>query len=358
MWRMTPALMLILTAVAMAQDLGVQAPAKMPGPYHLNIPDPARQGGDDVAGAMVVPGIPYDDAGTTVGYTDDYQATCLVANGAPDIVYTLVVPGYPAGATGIDISLCGSAYDTGLYVLDAALAEVACNDDMCGYQSQIANVALASGQTYHLVVDGYGVASGRYEIAVTWHLPYELPCSPVICTEDEPALVTDYVDDWNGGCDSPPRYPFHPIHGALPGSSIPAGSMVMCGVSGWYQYQGVDRRDTDWFTMPVGPQGAIEVIAEAEYPTYIFELTGSCAGGVQIAQQSLADPAQAGYLTISGAAYATKWLWVGPATFSSPDGTATYDWVLWFDGLLPSTGSCHPVAVESVSWGAVKALYR
>ena len=67
------ALVLGLVGVAAAYDLGNQAPVKSPVSYPENIPNPVRQGGDTVANATVIPALPYNDSGTTVGYTDDYD---------------------------------------------------------------------------------------------------------------------------------------------------------------------------------------------------------------------------------------------------------------------------------------------
>ena len=80
--------------------------------------------------------------------------------------------------------------------------------------------------------------------------------------EGEPELVDDYVDAHNGGCNSPDQgSPFGVI-----------ASEVFCGVSGWYTYQGANYRDTDWFTVTLPPGGVLTITADADYPTYVFEL--------------------------------------------------------------------------------------
>jgi hypothetical protein len=255
-----------------------------------------------------------------------------------------------AAAVVLDISVCGSSYDTALYVYDGALNEIACNDDFCGLQSQLENVSVAEGQTCYIVVDGYGTAAGSYVLHVQAHVPCVVPCPLDSCDEGEPPLGPDYVDAWNGGCDSPPGYPFWHIFGAEVGSTIPVGSMVYCGGSGWYYRDGVSNRDTDWFTLTVGSSGSVEIVADAEYASYVFELSGTCEGGVFVEQQAIAGPCQAAAMTMSGAAGSTKRLWVGPTSFVSPDATAMYDWVLWFSGLQPEIGvPCHPVDVEPTS---------
>ena len=51
----------------------------------------------------------------------------------------------------INIGLCGSIYDTILYVYDGA-TEIGCNDDSsCGLQSELTNVHLAAGHHLRLL---------------------------------------------------------------------------------------------------------------------------------------------------------------------------------------------------------------
>jgi hypothetical protein len=308
--------------------------------------------GDTIADAIVIPALPYDAAGATIDYNDDYVSTCFFAGGAPDVVYRYTVA---AGVAVLDISMCGSNYDTGLYVYDSALNEIACNDDWCGLQSQLENVGVVAGQVYYIIVDGYYGEAGSYVLSVTAHVPCVLTCphdsNP---PEGEPPLVDDYVDTWNGGCNTTPGYPFQHISGALPGSTIPVGSAVFCGVSGWYLNAGSQFRDTDWFTLTVGYPGVIQVAADAEYASYIFELTGTCAGGVTVVQQAIAGPCSETTMSIPGASGSTKWFWVGPTVFADPDGGANmYDYVVWFSGLQNEILNSVPT-----TWSALKALYR
>ncbi len=169
------------------------------------------------------------------------------------------------------IDLCGSSYDTKLYVYDADLNLVACNDDAyfgspCGvYVSALENVALQEGTTYFIVIDGYGSAHGEYLLSVEEFVPCVLEWPAGGFAEGEPPLVDDYVDTWNGGCNTPPGYPFQELMGDA------AGNLILCGVSGWYMFNGNNYRDTDWFHIYAGPSGAVEITADAEQPTYFLE---------------------------------------------------------------------------------------
>ncbi|MEE9553076.1 MAG: carboxypeptidase regulatory-like domain-containing protein, partial [candidate division Zixibacteria bacterium] len=100
-----------------------------------NIPDPnvILQGGDNIGNATVITSLPYNDAGTTSGYANDYDEICPYSGStSPDVVYAYT----PGSNQMVDITLCnGSAYDTKLYVYENSAGNtIACNDDTCpGY---------------------------------------------------------------------------------------------------------------------------------------------------------------------------------------------------------------------------------
>ena len=88
-----------------------------------------KQGGDNCGSATVIPGLPYADNGTTVGYTNDYDEVCPYSGStSPDVVYSFA----PATNKVVNIDLWGSSYDTKLYVYQGTCDNahlVACNDD-------------------------------------------------------------------------------------------------------------------------------------------------------------------------------------------------------------------------------------
>jgi hypothetical protein len=140
------------------------------------IPMEVLQGGETISTATLIPSLPYSDIGTTVGYADDYEGDCeWGTSAAPDVVYKYT----PAADAVLNISLCNDAtdYDTKLFVFDTPTPvtgdEIACSDDMCStilfpadYVSEITGLAVTAGTTYYIVVDGYDVESGAYEITV------------------------------------------------------------------------------------------------------------------------------------------------------------------------------------------------
>jgi hypothetical protein len=136
-----------------------------------NVPDPnvILQGGDNIGSATVIPSLPYHDTGTTSGYTDDYDEVCpYTGSTSPDVVYSFTAP---ADAI-VDITLCnGSAYDTKLYIYENSYtpgSPYACNDDECpGWVSELLGVPMTGGNTYFIVIDGYGGSYGSYVLDIT-----------------------------------------------------------------------------------------------------------------------------------------------------------------------------------------------
>ncbi len=341
-----------LAGLAAAADLGSQAPLKTPRSHPENVPNPHRQGGDTIATALVIPSLPYADTGTTSGFTNDYDETCPYgASTSPDVVYAYT----PAATGSVTIDLCGSAYDTKVYVYASDMSLVACNDDFyfgepCGaYVSKLEDVVLAPGLTYAIVVDGYSGAFGDYVLAVDGYQPCSLACPDGGVPEGEPPLVPNYHDDWNGGCQSMPNYPFQAI-----GADVD-GRRIFCGVSGWYPIQGGHSRDQDYLILQMGPAGAIEITVDAESPIYIFELGPQDCSSIGVLQQATGGPCLEAAMTITG--YdpgAPVWFWAAPTVFWPPSGDVyMFDYVLWLDGLDPG-----PIATEPATWGTVKALFK
>jgi hypothetical protein len=341
---------MILAAPALASDLGNQAPPKPPSVATPNVHDPARQGGDTIATAFPIAALPYLDTGTTTGYADDYDEVCPYAGStSPDVVYAYMVPVDEL----VVIDLCGSSFDTKVYVYDEDLHLVACNDDYyiagsCGvYTSKIARADLEANRTYYIVVDGYGTAHGQYVLAVSVLQPCPFDCPAGSVPEGEPPLHDGYVDLWNGGCFVEPDHPFQVIIGN------DEGMLTLCGVSGRYTSQGNQLRDTDWFTLTMGSTGAIVVTIDAEVSTGLFELLPQDCATVGVAQMADAECGEPATLTITGyEPGATVWIWVGWSFWDQLYWADNdYDYALWFSGLEAG------VATEPTTWSALKALY-
>jgi hypothetical protein len=328
---------LLMTAVAgtaVAYDLGSQRPDKPLMTYPQNVPDPERQGGDTILDAVVVSIPVVNLAGTTAGYTDDYDEGCpFDGSTSPDVVYTLT-PDFDTPAV---IDLLGSTYDTKVYVYDENLALVACNDDFYpDYVSKIENVELLGGVQYYVVIDGYGGDFGDYVLNINIPVPCVVDCPAGAELEGEPPLVDGYEDAFNGGCNSPE---FGNPFGAIT-------APVFCGVSGWYiSSDGSQFRDTDWFEIMMPAAGFIEIYGDAEFETYMFELGPQDCGAVAVIQNVIIGPCTEASMIITGAPGSTFWFWVGPTTF---DGSGEYGYLIFTDWIY---------ATETQSWSTVKSLF-
>jgi hypothetical protein len=332
------AMMLTLVGNAMAFDLGNQAGDKPVINYPQNIPGD-RQGGDTILDAVLITLPVTNMTGTTAGYNDDYDEVCPYTNStSPDVVYTFV----PDAAAGVNVDLFGSAYDTKLYMYDENLALVACNDDFYpDYTSLLENVPVVAGVQYFIVIDGYGGDFGDYLLNITEFTPCEIDCPVGAALEGEPPLANDYIDNWNGACNTDPvNPPFQPM-----------GPGDFCGVTGMFLANGGNSRDTDWFTLEIGADGFIEFTGDAELATYMFELGPQDCNSAGVIQNVIIGPCLPGTMVVTGAPGSTVWFWVGPTTFASPDGSDVYE----YDYVINVSGV---VATEDHSWSGVKSLFN
>jgi hypothetical protein len=338
----------VLAVPVVATDLGNRAPAKPASAFTPPPPpDPAvlRQGGDTIAEAVRIPIPTYDLPGTTEGYGDDYDESFPYSYGhAPDVVYSIV----PEVDLVLSIDMCGSQYDTRIWVYDTDLNRIAENDDYyypghpCGdYVSKIEEMPVEAGAEYFIIVDGYGGDSGEYLIDVFELETCELECPPGAELEGEPPLMDGYVDQFNGGCNTDEYNP----------ALQPLTAPIFCGVSGWYLVGASNDRDTDWLTVEIPVEGVLEINGDAERESYLFELGPQDCGTVGVLQDVIIGECAEGSLTISGEPGTTAWLWVGPNTFYSPYGDYpySYDYMLWLN--------LDPVVTEHHSWSEVKALF-
>ena len=192
---------LALVGSAMAFDLGNQAGDKPVVNYPQNMPGDApgwrhhpRRRPRDASRRRTAPAPPPATSTTTTRSAP--TAT------RPRPTWSTRSP--PIADVAVDIDLLGSTYDTKVYVYDEDLALVACNDDFYpDYVSKIENVALMGGvavlhrdrrlrRRFRRLRD----QRDRFE-------PCALECPAGAALEGEPPLVDDYVDAYNGGCNSP-----------------------------------------------------------------------------------------------------------------------------------------------------------
>jgi len=321
------------------------APLKESAPV---TPPPSKgplQGGDTIATATLIAALPYDDTGTTVGFTHDYDEVCPYTGSlSPDVVYKYS----PTVNQLIDIYTCNSAYDTKLFVYDNVYTPgvpLACNDDssLCAgpaYRSYIQNLQVYAGHTYYIVVDGYGSASGAYEFHVRVYTPPPPcpPCPSYAIQEGEPTCYANYVDATNGGCNSTP-----PVFSNI---TFPK---TVCGTSGTYMVGASTYRDTDWyqFTLTTGMTVQLSVCANFNVLIGFIDLTAGCPVSTFYASTTGVATVP---VNLTSALYPGTWVaFVAPSAWTpaTPCGT-TYVMTLW-DGITP---------VEPTTWGTLKAMYR
>lgn len=336
-------LLLVLGTSAEAADLGSSSSFIKTESHVLQNPASDREGGESIADAVPILAIPFADAGATCDNIDDYEESCPYGSWSPDVVYSYLQD----HDTVVNIDLCGSLYDTKVFVYDQELNLLACNDDYysgppCGsYVSLIENLVIYGGETYYIVIDGYGGDCGEYQLEIYENLPCCIDCPPDGVHENEPELQDGYVDNYNGGCNSEPAV-FQPL---APGQD---GCVDLCGISGWYQMESSNYRDTDWFEI-LGTGEEISIELTAEYPIQLYVLLPDCSDIVIVAEaQGLSyNLIEIVLPSVAGQVY---WVWVGPQEFTG--------WENEFDYLLTVCGLEGPVAVDSVSWGEIKSMYR
>jgi hypothetical protein len=234
------------------------------------------QGGENVASAFIIAGpLPFNSSGTTLGYADDYDEVCpYTGSTAPDVVYAFS----PAAGITVDIDLCGSSFDTKLYIYENAVTPgfpLDCNDDFyfdapCGvYVSKIEGLFLTGGNTYFIIIDGYSEFDyGDYILAISEFVPPPA-CVwgvDVLCPEGAGVESETCGADVNGGCDMAP--------GTETWETVsPAGGTFCC--TTWADG---GNRDTDWFELTLTEASTVLLSADADQLIMYGLVTGGTAG--------------------------------------------------------------------------------
>ncbi|MBN2226676.1 MAG: hypothetical protein JW763_04875 [candidate division Zixibacteria bacterium] len=258
------------------QSLSAIRPEKAPYDGPEQMPGEGKVGGETIATATVIGSLPYVDFDYTCDFLDDYDEACSWTSTSPDAVYSFT----PAADDTIDISLCfdGTDYDTKLFVYENAEtpgAPYACNDDACpGYVSEILGLPVTGGNTYYIVVDGYGGGCGNYELHVDYYEACVVECPAGATNEGEACIPDDGDDVTNGGCNNDV-----PIF-----SSISCGETV-CGTCNTYLYGTDNYRDTDWYMLTLSETSEVTITGQAEFPVLMgfaeysagSEGSGDCA---------------------------------------------------------------------------------
>ncbi len=342
-------LVLALSVCALAVTPNSVMPEKNNVVNGVNIPS-GRVGGEDIATATVIPSIPFTDAGNTCVFVDDYDEVCpYTGSTSPDCVYSFT----PAVDVHVDMFLCMSSYDTKIFVYEnvyTPTAPYACVDDAaaCGdyntymYQSWITDLPLTGGNTYYIVIDGYGGDCGDYILDVYGVEECVVECPPDALDEGEGDCYDEYNDVFNSGCNGPEVY-----------SVVDCSNetIVICGTTGVFPYAGSTYRDTDWYLLTLDSELTITIGAESEVGLLLgfVDISLGCANAAFL---SYTTGAKCTYTTLSAT------LPIGQhVVFVSTDAwdigyLCGSDYYLTIDGYECTS------PVEETTWGSIKSLYR
>ena len=304
-----------------------------------------RVTGDTVADPFIIGALPFTTTGSTCSFINDYDYACpYTGSTSADVVYRFV----PTQYTILTIDLCASSYDTKVYVFANTVGNViACNDDWCAYQSMVSNVTMPVGNTYYIVVDGYGGSCGSFALALSDYSVCVIDCPPGAMLEGEATCYDGYSDTYNGGCNVTPM----PVFQVLDPTG---GDITICGTTGIYLFGTSLYRDTDWYQLDITETANICLSGDAEIPmTFcIIDGRGGCPAATVAAY---ADGEQEICWPVSEFCHnceaGTWWVWTGPSAWdtSFACGSAYVMTVSGYGGGTPAA---------STTWGKAKGLFR
>jgi len=260
------------------------------GEYELVV----LRAGDEEENPIVIPNLPYGIFHTTTGYNDDYDEACGDASQSPDVVFSYT-PTYDQQVT---IDLCGSSYDTKVFVYEDALISgsyYACNedsDDCPGFQSRLECLQLYADLTYYIIVDGWGNQAGDFYLDMT---ECDISCWTGCVEEatlDQEVCPNGGIDEVNGGCNNG-EY-FQPLQ---PGE-------IVCGSAYFTDFE----YDTDWYTRYLFEGDSVTWCVVSNFPVFaaIIDLTMGCFSQEVVAHdfRSTCDTMYLGYRVPTEGTYA------------------------------------------------------
>lgn len=355
--RLPTLIVLILTVAVFAGTARAAAPGKGSRPGLTRPPTPAeaaaaaRVGGDTFDTALPFDAVPFTDTRSTIGYADDYDEFCGISVGtAPDVVYAFTPP-----ASGwYRFDLCGSSYDTKLYIYDEARSLVACNDDFdvnaeegtpCSLNARIADFFCAAGAVHYVVVDGFEASAGDYTLTVSSWTHCDVVPDGAAAAEGEPALASGQVDEFNRGCNGAGE----PVYATITGDA--AGVAAVALRHGW---RDAGFRDFDEFRLTAGPTGSIHVEYESELESRIRIRTTTDCLDWESADTAVVVPCGSAVLNAVITPGTDFVISIMPMQYMPAWGFAPAE----FDGMLRVTGLAVGVPTEGTSWGTIKGMFR
>src|SRR5437899_39982 len=221
----------------------------------------------DCSSPTVIPAPGGTFSGTTSG-TSALAGSCGRSGESPERVFQWTPT--VSGTATIQTCGAGTSFDTVLYLRSGVCAsgpEVAagCNDDACAnatgfYRASRITPTVTAGQTYFIVVDGYGGAQGPFSLTVT-------PDPPTPTTL--PSTTTTTLP---GACSSPTVVPAQggTFSGTTSGTSSLAASCANSGMSPERVYQ---------WTPTVSGAATIQTCGPGTtFDTVLYVRSGACSG--------------------------------------------------------------------------------
>ncbi|PRW45343.1 serine protease [Chlorella sorokiniana] len=141
----------------------------------LRVVDSRPLTGDSATSPRWITSLPFSDSDVTSRFTDKYPAASGGdGGGSPDVLYAYT----PKSDVAVEVSTCGSLFDTRLYVFDdpANPQNYVGNDDdpNCTSNGKASRLSTTfqAGVTYYIVVDGYSGgdwldSQGQYTLTIT-----------------------------------------------------------------------------------------------------------------------------------------------------------------------------------------------
>ncbi len=298
--------------------------------------------GDTVTDPFEIFDIPFQTQGTTLGFNNDYDSTCPYPDSvAPDVVYHFVLQ----TDAYLDIDLCGSSYDTKVYVMDSAGSVLACNDDAysgseCGnYVSRLQTGLLDSSEDLYIVIDGYGDSAGQYMLDVSRVIFDETDCSLDnywwAQRENEPPLKPGYVDNFNGGCNAENENFTNLVY-----SQLRSGNFI--GKTGYFS---PTSRDSDWFHISSEYDSHLEITITSSGPVTLYWVEFMDCNDVNILEFCHSTLCQPSTIEIFEPTSFSGWFVVVPTNYEShPTGLEEYEYLLEFGSGGAAAGTLPPTA--------------
>jgi hypothetical protein len=284
-----------------------------------------REGGEDIASAIVIPSLPFTDNGFTCDNINDYDEVCPYSGSfSPDVVYS-----YTPNVNGtINIDLNGSNYDTKVFVYQNGHTPgypYACNDDYySNYVSAIWGMNVTVGNTYFIVIDGYYGDCGDYTLSIT-PVAYCGDCLPCSFPEGEGDIPYGGIDHFNGGCNSNPHV----------FSSIALNTVICARTNTYIGSEGGGFRDTDWYEITLTEAGTLYYSVFSSFTLYMYILNNDCSSIVSYTG-GLSTGNCEPYTVSAYLPAGTYYLWAGYSDFTGLPNGGTYQLIATLDAPPPA----------------------